>query len=77
MRKLLGAAGGLPHLDDLPRLTPATLRRAEKITGDAGTGWDYRALLEQFMAQLADGFRPNNANGAFIGFVKKKVATRP
>ena len=78
VKKLLGAAaGGLPNLDDLPRITPETLRRAEKITSDAGTGWDYRALLEQFTAQLTDGFRPNNVNGAFIGFVKKKVATRP
>ncbi len=77
VKKLLGAAGGLPNLDDLPRITPQTLRRAEKITSDAGTGWDHRALLEQFTAQLAAGFRPNNVNGAFIGFVKKKVATRP
>ena len=61
----------------MPRITPQTLRRAEKITSDAGTGWDHRALLEQFTAQLAAGFRPNNVNGAFIGFVKKKVATRP
>ena len=32
VKNLLSAAGGMPSLDDLPRITPATLRRAEKIT---------------------------------------------
>jgi hypothetical protein len=64
-------------LDDLPRLSRDTLRRAQKLVEDAGTGWDFGALHEQFTQQLMDGFRPEKVNGAFIGFVKKKIKTRP
>ena len=31
----------------------------------------------QFTEQLIGGFKPENVDAAFIGFVKKKVATRP
>jgi plasmid replication initiation protein len=70
--------GGLAlDLDDVPPISPATIRRGAAIVEDAGTGWDYYAIREQFTEQLMDGFKPDNVNAAFIGFVKKKVATRP
>ena len=70
---LLGAVA----LDDLPSISPETIRRGAAIVEDAGTGWSYRAIREQFTQQLIDGFKPDNVNAAFIGFVKKKVANRP
>ena len=47
------------------------------IVRAAGTGWDYREIRSQFTKQLMSGFKPDNVDGAFLGFVKKKVAKRP
>jgi plasmid replication initiation protein len=69
--------GCLPLDDDLPRISSATIRRGAAIVEDAGTGWDYHAIREQFTEQLMGGFEPDNVNAAFIGFVKKKASTRP
>jgi hypothetical protein len=44
---------------------------------ESGTGWDFYALREQFTQSLLEGFKPESADGAFIAFIKKKVATRP
>lgn len=72
-----GGAGGGSGLEDLPIISEETLRRGAVLVANAETGWDYQTFREQFTCQLLDGFRPNNVNGAFIGFVKKKVANRP
>lgn len=64
-------------LDSMPRISPATLGKARRIVAEAGTGWDFYAIQEQFTLSLIDGFQPKNANGAFINFVKKKVVTSP
>jgi plasmid replication initiation protein len=64
-------------LDDMPRISPATLEKARRIVSEAGIGWDFYALQEQFTLSLQGGFTPDNANGAFIAFVKKKVAAAP
>jgi hypothetical protein len=63
-------------LDHLPSISPETIRRGEKLVEAAGTGWSYRAIREQFTRQLVEGFKPDNVNAAFIGFVKKKVRNR-
>ena len=60
-------------LHDLPRLNRTTLDKARKIVEDAGTGWDFNALHTQFSKSLIEGFKPDNVDGAFINFVKKKV----
>lgn len=61
-------------LDDMPRIRKATIDKARRIVDDAGTGWSFQAIHEQFTVALASGkFTPENADGAFIGFVKKKV----
>ena len=64
-------------LFDLPKISPETIRRGALLVENSGTGWDYHVIREQFTAQLMEGFRPANVNGAFIGFVKKKVRERP
>jgi plasmid replication initiation protein len=68
---------GVLALDAMPRISATTLDKARRIVLDAGTGWDFYAIQEQFTLSLIDGFQPKNANGAFINFVKKKVATSP
>ena len=68
---------GALALDDMPRISPATLEKARRIVSEAETGWDFYALQEQFTLSLQGGFAPDNANGAFIAFVKKKVQDMP
>jgi hypothetical protein len=68
---------GMLALDTMPSISAATLEKARRIVAEAGTGWDFHALHEQFTLSLIDGFQPKNSNGAFINFVKTKVATRP
>jgi len=63
--------------DDMPRISPRTLTKARQLVIDAGTGWDFNALHEQFTESLLSGFRPEKADGAFINFVKKKTANTP
>lgn len=64
-------------LDDLPTISPATIEKAKAIVEEAGTGWDYYELHKQFSHQLVKGFKPDNVDGAFVNFVKMKVATTP
>jgi plasmid replication initiation protein len=75
-KEQISKQGTIP-LEDIPTLRTETLRRGEKLVEKAGTGWSYRAIREQFTQQLVEGFKPDNVNAAFIGFVKKKVANRP
>ena len=57
-----------------PLLKPETKEKAREIVREAGTGWDYDALEEQFSYAVSQGkFSPRNNDGAFIGFVQKKV----
>ncbi len=68
----------IPPIDDLPRLRFDTINRAQGIVERAGTGWDIYYLREQFTESLISGkFTPDDANGAFINFVKKKVREAP
>jgi plasmid replication initiation protein len=68
---------GILALDAMPRIFPTTLEKARRIVTEAGTGWDFYTLQEQFTLSLMEGFQPKNANGAFINFVKKKVQKQP
>lgn len=77
VKQLASSQGELPGFEALPRISDATLRRGAQMVEEAGTGWDYGEIRTQFTEQLMDGFRPENVNGAFIGFVKNKVAKRP
>jgi hypothetical protein len=68
---------GVLPIDDLPRIAAATVEKAREITRKAGTGWDFYAIHQEFTLSLMEGFKPRSVNGAFINFVKKKVAQRP
>ena len=67
----------LPGLEELPHLKRQTIERGRKLVQQSGSGWDYDALREQFTQSLMDGFKPKNADGAFIQFLKKKIQERP
>ena len=60
--------------DNLPNISQKTLITAARIVEEADTGWDFNTLHSEFTESLVSGsFKPNNANGAFINFVKKKT----
>jgi plasmid replication initiation protein len=69
----------LPHIDhtQFNNFDGSTIARARKIIEEAGTGWDFNAIVEQFANHMQKNGNPDNINGAFIGFVKKKVSQRP
>lgn len=62
--------------DNLPRIRPETMDKARLITIEAETGWDFYAIHRQFCELIAKN-PPDNVDGAFIGFVRKKVAKCP
>lgn len=64
------------ELDDLPSISPETLMRGKEIVEKSGTNWNYQEIRKQFSYQLLNGFEPENVNGAFIGFVKKKISEK-
>lgn len=59
--------------ENTPRIKPATIERARNLTREAGTGWDFYALQEQFTIELQKGFEPTSVDGAFMEFIKKKI----
>lgn len=65
------------HIDDIPAIRPDTLDKARKLVYQSGSGWSFDELHRQFSHQLMKGFQPNNVDGAFINFVKKKLKERP
>ena len=67
----------LPGLEDVPRLKRQTIERGRKIVEQSGSAWNYDMLREQFTQSLVEGFKPKNADGAFIQFIKKKLTERP
>lgn len=59
-------------------LSSSTIEKARTLTRESGTGWDYYALEMEFLESVTSGrFTPRNINGAFINFIKKKVAKCP
>lgn len=58
---------------ELPPITPKTLEMGRKMVQEAGTGWDFYFLHSEFTESLAKGYRPDNVNGAFLNFLKKKI----
>ncbi|MEM8528459.1 MAG: replication initiator protein A [Bacteroidota bacterium] len=59
------------NLDDLPSINWETLEKGRKMTENSN--WNFDDIHQQFSLQLLNGFKPENVNGAFIGFVKKKL----
>ena len=58
------------------KLSSTAFETAQKIAIEAGTGWDIYALEKEWRS-WANTTSLENPEGAFIGFVKKKVAQTP
>jgi len=61
-------------IDDLPTISKATLEKSKRLAESEGLNFD--EIHSQFSNQLMNGFKPDNANGAFIGFIKSKISRR-
>jgi len=59
------------------KLSPAVFEKAQQIVIDTGNRWDIYAIAEQFYKFMKKKGQPENVEGAFIGFVKKKVRMPP
>jgi len=44
---------------------------------EANTGWDIYAIEQQFYDYIRKKGQPESIEGAFLGFVKKKVTKKP
>lgn len=64
-------------LFDIPAISAETIYKGAEIVKNAATGWDYGEIRLQFQNQIMSGFKPKKVNGAFINFVKRKVAKCP
>lgn len=68
----------LPYLskDDIC-LSTIIIEKAKDIVLNSGNRWDIYAIIEDFKEYAKRKGIPNNINGAFIGFVKKKAQRMP
>jgi plasmid replication initiation protein len=64
-------------LQNLPTISPYTIKKGAVLVEKAGTGWSYQEIRSQFMQSLLNGFQPNKVDGAFLNFVKKKIKHPP
>lgn len=55
-------------------LSPNIIERGKQIASQSGNGWDIYAIIEQFKEYALKKGMPDNIEGAFLGFVKKKMA---
>jgi plasmid replication initiation protein len=65
-----------PSVDrrQLAELRGATVAKARQMAESRGL--DFDVIVSEFAAHMENKGNPDNINGAFIGFVKKKVANR-
>ena len=59
------------------KLSPAVFEKAKQIAIEAGNRWDIYAIESQFYEYIKTKGQPDDIAKAFIGFVRKKVATPP
>ena len=59
------------------RVSSILLEKAREIALHANTGWDIYTSESEFYQYIGAKGMPNNPEGAFIGFVKKKVQKAP
>ena len=62
--------------ESLKQLSLNVFEKAKEIALKAGTGWDIYEIERQFHEYSRKKGCPDNPDGAFIAFVKKKVAIR-
>lgn len=58
-------------------LTPSVFEKAKKIITEAGDQWDLYAIEQQFYEYVKKKGPPESLEGAFLGFVRKKVQSSP
>lgn len=58
-------------------LSTSAMEAAKQVALNAQTGWDIYALEQEFYQYAQKKGQPDNPDGAFIGFVKKKVQQAP
>lgn len=58
-------------------LSQEVIDKARMMTKEAGTGWDFDAILTEFKEYAAKKGTPNNANGALLKFTERKIAKAP
>jgi len=56
-------------------LSPPIIEKATWLAEGARTGWDVKELERQFWEYAKKKGRPKDIENAFVGFVKKKIAT--
>lgn len=61
----------------IQQLSTKTLEKAKDLTLKARTGWDLYVIQQEFHDFIKTKGVPDNLDGAFIGFVKKKIAKQP
>ena len=78
-KKTLNANTQLPQEIQklIQELKPKTLEKAHSIVDRANTDWDLSIIVDDFAQFLVKKGKPDNINGAFIGFVKKKSLQNP
>ena len=65
------------HKFDVFEIRADTFNKAQKLVSEAGTGWDFKAILDQWVIYTEKTTPAKNKNAAFIGFVKKKIQSEP
>lgn len=58
-------------------LTPAIFDKAKEIVASSGNQWDLYAIEQQFFEYIEKKGQPKSLEGAFLGFVRRKVQTQP
>lgn len=59
--------------EQLLSIRKSVAKRAREITQQANTNWDFAELVDQFANHIEKRGQPKDINGAFLGFVKRKV----
>lgn len=65
------------HHFDIFDIRADTLQKARELVAEAGTGWDFNAILDQWILHMESTGIPKSKDGALIGFVKKKIQSAP
>ena len=62
---------------DSHKVSSQALEKAKQLVVSANVRWDMYAIVDQFYSFIKSKGEPDNIDGAFIGFVKKKIVQPP
>lgn len=63
----------ITDIENLPYIKPETIAKGSELVKRSGKNISYPEIHSQFSQSLTNGFTPDNVDGAFINFVKKKI----